>query len=79
MNNSKALDDVTIPDGVTSIGRHALADSTLKTVKIPASVTDIGDHVFSFFTEDHGLVIYGVEDSYAERYAEEHEILFKES
>ena len=41
------VDDVLIPNGVTSIGESAFrANSNLKTIVIPDSVTTIGDKAF---------------------------------
>ncbi len=43
----RGMVDVTIPDGVTSIGRYAFAyHSSLKSVTIPEGVTTIGEYAF---------------------------------
>lgn len=67
--------EITIPEGVTSIGSGAFAYCrNLAKVHIPASVTEIGNS--AFYECEDGLTIYGVENSYAQQYAEENGIPF---
>jgi hypothetical protein len=40
--------DLTIPEGVTSIGRLAFSSTNIKTVTLPNSVTSIGESAFAF-------------------------------
>lgn len=46
-NTMTNLETAVIPDGITSIGRYAFAESGLKTVSWPASVTEIKEGCFS--------------------------------
>ena len=41
------IEEVTIPNGVTSIGDYAFKSARVKTVTIPSTVTVIGDYAFS--------------------------------
>ncbi|MDE5755387.1 MAG: leucine-rich repeat domain-containing protein, partial [Oscillospiraceae bacterium] len=46
-NNCSALESITIPDGVTSIGDSTFQNCvSLKTITIPDSITSIGDYAF---------------------------------
>ena len=67
--------DVVIPDGVTSIGRHAFADcESLESVTIPDGVTSISNEAFYSCAN---VVIHCYKNSYAEEYAKEHYIPYK--
>ena len=44
---SKALESVTIPDGIKTIGDEAFHDNSLMEIVIPGSVTEIGENAFS--------------------------------
>ena len=69
-----AIESVALPKTLISIGNRAFADnSRLKTIEIPNSVEYIGDEAFSGIPS---LTVYGTEDSYASRWAEEHHIAF---
>ena len=66
--------DYQIPDGVTSIGNKAFGYCKgLTNITIPESVTWIDDKAFYGCKS---LTIYGYEDSYAQEYADEHNIPF---
>ncbi len=41
------IENITLPEGITTIGEHAFADSALKNVNIPTTVTSIGSYAFS--------------------------------
>ena len=45
--HSTALTDVTLPNGLISIGRASFTSSKLENVKIPCSVTNVGINAFS--------------------------------
>jgi hypothetical protein len=61
----------TIPYGVTDIGSWAFSNcSSLKSVTIPSTVIKIGNGVFNDqYNNPRILTIYGVEGSYAQKYA----------
>ncbi len=64
------LQELNIPEGVTSIGAIAFKRSTsLKRINIPASVKSISDTAFKNCST--ALVYYVAEGSYAENYAKE--------
>jgi len=44
--SGKSLENVTIPEGITTIGKQAFAYNKLTSVIIPISVTEIGDQAF---------------------------------
>ncbi len=68
------LTGITIPDSVTSIESYAFYNCTgLTGIAIPDSVTYIGYYAF---LHDTGLIIFGTKGSYAETYANEHDMLF---
>ena len=70
------ITSITIPDSVTSIGNEAFsACSSLASITIPASVTNIGD--LTFWDCSENLIIYCVKNSYAETYAKENDINYK--
>ena len=66
--------DVTIPDGVTSIGDSAFEGcSNLTSITIPDGVTSIW---YSAFWGCENLTIHAPAGSYAEQYAKENNIPF---
>lgn len=68
------LTSVAISDGVERIGAGAFYRCMdLKTVLIPDSVTDIDVNAFDMIVN---LTIYGADNSYAQKYAAENNILF---
>ena len=71
------MSEITIPEGVTAIGDEVFmnCDSLVK-VTIPKSVTKIGNNLFRDCPNK--VVIYGEKDSYAETYANNKDIPFKE-
>ena len=69
-----AAKTVVFSDSLGRIGQRAFANSPeLKTVTIPESVVYIGDRAFEGVS---GLVICGMADSYAARWAQEHDVAF---
>ena len=67
--------DVTIPKGVTKIGRWAFEGCTgLTSVTIPEGVTEIGRHAFYGCKK---LTIHAPAGSAAEQYAKKYKIPFK--
>ena len=69
-----AAEIVVISNSLTTIGEGAFANSrVLKTVYIPESVVCIGEHAFEGITN---LNISGAKNSYAARWAQEHNISF---
>ena len=72
--NCTSLESITIPSGVTEIGVYAFNNcKALKSVTIPSSVTKIDD---SAFLHCDNLTVHGEAVSYAETYADEHNISF---
>ncbi len=70
----KSLTSIIIPDSVTSIGDFAFGYCTsLTSVTIPDGVTSIS---YDAFKDCTSLTIYGYENSYAQEYADEHDIPF---
>ncbi len=68
------LESITIPDSITSIGSNAFSGcSSLTSITIPDSVTSIG---YNAFYNCNNLTIYGYAGSYAETYANDHNIPF---
>ena len=69
-------EEVTIPDGITAIGKNAFAfKENLKHLHVPARVKYIGDCAF----ENYGdLVIHAPAGSYAAQYAEDNWIVWVE-
>ena len=60
--------------GFLYIGERVFADAAFLTdVYIPSSTFFIGEHAFA---ENAGIVIHGVKDSYAQKWATEHSIPF---
>lgn len=72
--NCENLKSVTIPDGVESFYGFECCYN-LESVTIPESVTEISDDTFEDCEE---LTIYGKKGSYAETYANDKDIPFKE-
>lgn len=82
------LSDVTIPDGVKSIGEDAFFSTGLESVTIPASVDYIGDHAFGYYYYEAAatdfniyytpcsFVIKGQKGTAAEAYADDNAITF---
>lgn len=48
VEGEEGLEEIVIPDTVTSIGESAFKSSTITSIEIPASVTTMGSHVFMF-------------------------------
>lgn len=66
--------NVILPDGFQYIGENAFeGDSALTDIYIPSTTEYIADTAFPMNSD---LVIYGVEDSYAQEWAEENNIPF---
>lgn len=73
--NCDGLEEIVLPDTVTKIDDYAFAKCVnLKKITIPESVTSISET--SAFSYPKKMTIYGIEDSYAETYAEAHGIQF---
>ena len=69
-----SAEDVVIPDKVTSIADGVFAGKNIKTVTIGEQVTEIGSNNFE---DIDGIVIVGVEGSYAQTYAEDNGLDFR--
>ena len=70
-----ALTSIMLPDSVTNIGECAFRRcSNLTSITIPDSVTNIQEDAFYNCSKD--LIIYCVENSYAETYAKENHIKY---
>ena len=70
-----ALQSVSIPYRVTTISEYAFANCTnLTEIMIPQSVTNIATTAFSY---PQKMTIYGVSGSYAETFANDHNIKFE--
>ena len=66
-----SLDEVVLPEGATTIGKRAFADSSLKRIDIPGTVTEIADDAFAGTTD---LTIHAEAGTYAVDYARAHGI-----
>ena len=55
----EGLTTVTIPDGVTSIGKEAFTGCSNVTIIIPSSVTQIGQHAFAFLSGSTADIYFG--------------------
>lgn len=72
--NCSKINNIVIPDGVTTIGAFAFQNcSSLKKIVIPQSVTKFGREVFK---DCDLLTIYGYRNSQAEKYAQNQSIPF---
>jgi len=72
----RSLTSLTIPNGVKSIGYNSFLDcDSLREVVCPASLMEIGD---DSFRDQPDTWIVGEKGSYAESYAKEHGIPFRE-
>ncbi len=70
------LNSIAIPDSVTDIGDFVFSGcNNLSSIIIPDSVTSIGAWVFDGCSEN--LVVYGLEGSYAQSYAQSHNVDFE--
>lgn len=70
------LTDINIPNSVTCIGNSAFEGClNLEKIIIPKSVNEIGEEAFY---NCYKLTIYGYKGSYAEKYAKENQIPFKD-
>lgn len=70
--NCESLKEITLPDSISKIGELAFwCCDSLKGITIPESVTEIGEDAF-----DDTCTIYGISGSYAQKYAESHELKF---
>ena len=68
------LEKIIIPESVKSVGYCAFLNCRrLKSITIPDSVTSIGS---SAFRKCSGFIIYGLENSCAEKYAKENNLTF---
>lgn len=73
-DNCKALTGLTLPNNITSIENEVFSYCTnLKWIVVPESVKTIGNRVF-----ESNTVIYGTPGSYAETYAAENGLTFKD-
>lgn len=77
-SNCKNLTDISLPNGLLSVGGQAFADCGLMSVRIPETVTEIGNNAFGYtsdysgtYTRIDGFRIYGVPETSAETYASE--------
>ena len=81
--NCRDLTSITIPAGVTSIESGAFYHcNELKTVVIPSNVKSIGDKAFGYYYNNgekkvEDLVIYGYNNTEAQRYAKDNGFEFK--
>lgn len=72
--NRSNLTSITIPDGVTNIGRNSFCDcGSLTSIIIPNSVKSIG---YSAFDSCNKLTVYGYHNTEAEKYAKRSGISF---
>lgn len=67
-----AIDELTIPDTVTSIGQRAFMNSSASKVYVPSSVTNIGEGAFAA-----GTTLCGEQGSYVETWAAENGVQFE--
>ncbi len=70
-----SLSSIDLSSGLTRIGSYAFADCTsLKNVPLPQSVVEIANN--AFIGHPTGLILSVTANSFAARYADEHDILF---
>ena len=68
---------IKLPDGIETIGKRAFADCNgLRRIYIPASVSSIEEDAFE---NSSNVVIYGIDGSAAERFAQQHDISFSKN
>lgn len=74
--NCKSLKSFTVSENVKSIGAHAFENcSSMESIVIKGNVVEISEDAFDGCDK---LTIYGTKGSYAEQYANEHNIQFEE-
>ena len=72
--NNSTIRRVSLPASLCSIGAYAFAgDAALESITIPASCTQIADNAF---WNSPKVTIFGDADSYAQAYAQAHELAF---
>ena len=55
-----SVEDITIPDGVTQIGKYAFEYcKNIKSIIIPYSVTEIGDNAFCYWGLYQTIIVEG--------------------
>lgn len=70
----RSLDEVELPDGMTAIGAKAFADSSVRRIYLPESLNDIAPDAFD---GSANVVGYGMPDTYAAKYCEDHHIPYE--
>lgn len=74
MGGCSSLTEVYFPDSITSLGSWSFSYcKSLKKVVIPESVTSFG---YKLFYDSPNVIIYGVEGSFAQDYADKNDITF---
>lgn len=69
-----------LEDGLVEIDEYAfLRCTSLTEIHIPDSVTEICDHPIPAFAGCENLIIFYQPDTYAERYADAHDIVYNNS
>ena len=68
---NETIEQVTLPDGLVSIGSKAFADSSVKSINLPDSVTRIADDAFEGCDN---LRCWGAPGTYGEQWCREHQI-----
>ncbi|MBR0464128.1 MAG: leucine-rich repeat domain-containing protein [Clostridia bacterium] len=72
--NDASLDEVILPEGITSVGERAFANTTLRRIYLPASLTDIADDAFEGCA---GLTGWGESGTAGESYCQAHGIAYE--